>query len=154
MKGFITLREAEKQMKFHQTEARKLDEVLSRFVEFKKVTELSKARASTTRKELASRIIDVVCAHWLVTREEIFSSARPRAIADARQVAMVLCRKYSNLESPALAKLFKRVQSIIYLSTVAVSEKMETDSVFKEKMLVTESAVKNLCAKFSVTPPI
>ncbi|HEU4544387.1 MAG TPA: helix-turn-helix domain-containing protein [Jiangellaceae bacterium] len=54
----------------------------------------------------ASRIIDRVAAHYGITRDELLSRDRHKSIAEARQVAMWLCRELLGMSYPELGRAF------------------------------------------------
>lgn len=64
----------------------------------------------------AEQILQVVAVHFGLSPEEILSSSRKRSIAQARQVAMYLCRENLRYSFPRLGRLFggKDHTSVLY----------------------------------------
>ncbi len=53
-------------------------------------------------------ILDLVCHHFRITKEELCSKSRERRVTFPRQVAMYLCRKFTGESLQAIGKLFNR----------------------------------------------
>jgi chromosomal replication initiator protein len=56
----------------------------------------------------AETIISRTASYFNVTQDEITGPSRSRTIANARQIAMFLCRELTDLSLPKLAQLFRR----------------------------------------------
>ncbi len=73
-------------------------------------------------------IIDVVCDHFSLTKDEIMSNRRNNEIVIPRQIIMYLCIKYTSFPSTRIGKLLKRDHSTILHGV----EKIESDIKFDE----------------------
>ncbi|MCR5109106.1 MAG: chromosomal replication initiator protein DnaA, partial [Lachnospiraceae bacterium] len=58
-------------------------------------------------------ILDVVCDHFNITKEEILSTKRESEIVTARQIIMYLCNKYTNYPSTKIGSILKKDHSTI-----------------------------------------
>ncbi len=69
-------------------------------------------------------IIDLVCKHFKVSRAELSSRARTRRIAFPRQVAMYLCRRFTDDSLEAIGKLFNRDHATVVYALNKVHQKI------------------------------
>jgi chromosomal replication initiation ATPase DnaA len=146
--GLITLREATKKRRILQGEIRKIDAILSQFKELKRTVEehaQKKIVSQRSQREIAALIIQIVAATWNTTAEAIIGPRGNRDVCDARQVAMVLCREFTDLGIVELGEVFNRGHSVVCTSAIAVHDKLETDPAFKTKMLITRGSVQKSC---------
>ncbi|MCR5829179.1 MAG: chromosomal replication initiator protein DnaA [Lachnospiraceae bacterium] len=72
-------------------------------------------------------IIDVVCEHFSVPVEEITSQKRDKYIVIPRQISMYLSRRYTNLSTIELEKVFNRDHATILHGISSVEKKIKTD---------------------------
>jgi len=72
-------------------------------------------------------IIDVVCEHFSVPVEEITSPKRDKYIVIPRQISMYLTRRYTNLSTIELEKVFNRDHATILHGISSVEKKMKSD---------------------------
>jgi chromosomal replication initiation ATPase DnaA len=144
MSGLITLREATKKRRILQGEIRKIDAILSQFEELKQTVEEHAQKKIVSQREIAALIIQIVAATWNTTAEAIIGPRGNRDVCDARQVAMVLCREFTDLGIFEIGEVFNRGHSVVCTSAIAVHDKLETDPAFKTKLLITRGSVEKL----------
>lgn len=81
----------------------------------------------------ADLIINTVSEHLNVSVEDIKSSKRSHDIANARQIAMYLCRKYTNKGLKSIGDVFGGKDHSTVLSNLKrVEDKMKTDPEYAE----------------------
>ncbi len=69
-------------------------------------------------------IVDLVCRHFKVSREELASRSRLRRITFPRQVAMYLCRRFTSESLEAIGKIFNRDHATVVYALNAVEKKI------------------------------
>ncbi len=69
-------------------------------------------------------IVDLVCRHFKVTREELASRSRLRRITFPRQVAMYLCRRFTEESLEAIGRLFNRDHATVVYALNSVNKKI------------------------------
>lgn len=69
-------------------------------------------------------IVDLVCKHFKVSREELASRARTRRITFPRQVAMYLCRRFTDESLEAIGKTFNRDHATVVYALNSVNKKI------------------------------
>lgn len=79
-------------------------------------------------------IIQVVASHSKIKVEDIIGKKRKQHIANARQIAMYLCRKLTDLSLPKIGEQFNRDHSTVLHACNKISEEMENNIQFNKKM--------------------
>lgn len=93
--------------------------------------------------EVAAKIIEIVGTVTDVAIGQIFKQDRHRKLADARKIAMSLCRDYTYLPFERLGILFKRDHTTIVHACEIARELIGVDPVFaKNYQLATEEVEK------------
>ncbi|MCR5432478.1 MAG: chromosomal replication initiator protein DnaA [Lachnospiraceae bacterium] len=72
-------------------------------------------------------IIDIVSEHYSVSVEEILSKKKPKYIVIPRQICMYLARRYTNLSTIDLEKIFKRDHATILHGISSIENKLKND---------------------------
>lgn len=75
----------------------------------------------------AELIIRTVAEHKHVSYEDIISSKRNQEIAEARQIAMYLCRKLTDLSLQAVGNCFRRDHSTVINGEKKIKEKLSSN---------------------------
>nr|WP_155934049.1 DnaA/Hda family protein [Pseudodesulfovibrio alkaliphilus] len=88
------------------------------------------------------KIMGVVCEHFNVNIKELTGTKRHQNIAQARQVAMFLCRQMLNTSYPALGRAFGGKDHSTVLYSVKKIEQMQDDDFELKQLLKT---LKNKC---------
>lgn len=85
------------------------------------------------KKELTPEtIIKVVCKHTGQRAKDLISKSRKREIVDARQLAMYLCHKYTDLSYSQIGRLFgKRDHSTVLHACTQVSLRIASDKAYR-----------------------
>lgn len=96
------------------------------------------------KKELTIEdIIQKVCAHYGIKQKEIHSKSRKASIVLARQVAMFLCRKYTDLPTSQIGqRIGRRDHSTVLHACKQVEHRIATDKVFRREMEELEASLK------------
>lgn len=82
-------------------------------------------------------IINTVSEHMNISVDDIVSSKRSQDIATARQIAMYLCRKYTDKGLKSIGDSFGgKDHSTVYSNIQKVEEKIEKDAEFADKVHV------------------
>ncbi len=76
-------------------------------------------------------IVDLVCKHFKVSREELASRARTRRITFPRQVAMYLCRRFTDESLEAIGKIFNRDHATVVYALNSVNKKISRPGPIK-----------------------
>ena len=100
------------------TNVREMEGYLQRVVFFAKINNISiitRATAVEALKDIAkddkenidaTKIIEIVCRFYAISKEEILSRKRTKNIAEARQVAMYLISEYINIPQDSVGAIF------------------------------------------------
>ncbi len=81
----------------------------------------------------ADKIIGTVCDYFNITRDEILSKSRKREIAQARQIAMYLCRKLMSQSLSAIgAELGGKDHATVLHACNTVEDLTQTDKNFRK----------------------
>lgn len=81
------------------------------------------------------QIINIVCAHFDVTIDELLSEKRNEYVNTPRQIAMYLCRRYTNVTQVELANILKRKDhTTIANGERKIEKKINDDPSFKSKI--------------------
>ncbi len=89
-------------------------------------------------------IISEVCRYYSVSEEEIKGQRKMADLATARQIAMYLIRKLTNLSFSEIGKLFQDRDHTTVMHGVSKIEKMLSDSSFKNTI---DEIIENINAK-------
>ncbi|WP_456369816.1 chromosomal replication initiator protein DnaA [Thermodesulfatator atlanticus] len=76
-------------------------------------------------------IVDLVCKHFRVSREELFSRKREKKIAFPRQVAMYLCRRFTDESLQSIGKLFNRDHATVVYAVKNIDKKISQPGSLK-----------------------
>lgn len=82
------------------------------------------------KSETVSRIVDLVCDHYGVSKVRLVSRSRLKIVDTARHVALYLARKKTTLSTPKIGALLCRDHGSVCHSTKTVEDWMETDKAF------------------------
>lgn len=93
---------------------------------------------------MTKKIIEIACQITGVTKEEIMTQDRSRAIADARKLAMLLCRDYTLLTYWELGVCFERDHTTIIHACEIANDLIFTDPAFKKMFLRAKCEVETL----------
>lgn len=96
------------------------------------------------KKAISSESITAaVCKKYKVKQKEIVSKSRKQAVAQARQVAMYLCHKYTQMTYLAIGREFgNRDHSTVLYACTKVAERISSDKDFRHQMEALEGALK------------
>lgn len=88
-------------------------------------------------------IIDRVCRHYELTPNVLKGKSRKQDIALARQLAMYLANKYTNIPATRIGKLIgNRDHSTVLHSISKITDKLKTDKLFVQDVEKVEKALK------------
>ena len=79
-------------------------------------------------------IIDVVAEHFDITTADILSDKRDSYIAQPRQIAMYLSKRYTLRNGNEIAKVFKRDHSTVLHGIKTIENKIKTDPTVENKV--------------------
>lgn len=96
------------------------------------------------KKEIsAESITAAVCKKYKVKQREIVSKSRKQTVAQARQVAMFLCHKYTEMTYVAIGRDFgNRDHSTVLYACTRVAQRISSDKDFRHQMEALESTLK------------
>ena len=96
------------------------------------------------KKELTlDDIVQKVCSHYGIKQKEIHSKSRKASIVLARQVAMFLCRKYTDLPTSQIGqRIGRRDHSTVLHACKQVEHRISTDKAFRREMEELEASLK------------
>lgn len=94
-----------------------------------------------------SEIIKTVCAHQIDVEPEILGAkTRKREIVEARQIAMTLTKMNTALSLKAIGLRYGgRDHSTVIHAKETISNLVETDKLFHEKVKKFQQAIENYC---------
>ena len=81
-------------------------------------------------------IIALVADHFGITVDEIMSLKRDKQIAEARQIAMYVSRKYTDLSQNDIAEVFKRDHATVIHAIKKISNELSTSPDLQAKINV------------------
>jgi chromosomal replication initiator protein len=87
--------------------------------------EVTKTMLDHLPKLTIEHIQKVVCANFQVTLEELKSPSRRKDIANARKIAMYLCRSYTAESLAAIGKAFARAHTSVLHAINTLTREME-----------------------------
>ena len=88
-------------------------------------------------------IIDRVCRHYELTPNVLKGKSRKQDIVLARQLAMHLANKYTNIPATRIGKLIgNRDHSTVLHSISKIAEKLKKDALFASEVDKIEKALK------------
>jgi len=79
-------------------------------------------------------IIEAVCVFWRVPRTKVLSKDRTQHVATARQAAMYLIRKHTNLSFPDIGDELNRDHSTAVHAFNVIQRRVQTDAPFARLM--------------------
>lgn len=109
------------------------------------LTERVVARAvNLEKKELSTDdIVATVCKHYSVKKSDLQGKSRKQAIVQSRQLAMYLCRKYTDVNYSQLGREFgKRDHSTVLHACNQMSRRIATDKAFRKEVEEIEAELK------------
>ncbi len=86
--------------------------------------ELIQEIAPPTPEVTTDFILDLVCRHFRITRQDLVSRSRARRVSFPRQVAMYLCRQFTDESLQAIGRLFKRDHATVVYALNRVTQKI------------------------------
>lgn len=110
-----------------------------------KLTQRIVARAVNLEKHelTADDIITAVCQHCGIKQKEIVSKSRKQANVQARQLAMYLCHKYTEMPYSQIGRRFgNRDHSTVLYACNQVSRRYSVDKNFRREVEELEGALK------------
>ncbi len=90
--------------------------------------------SENTRVITPDFIIDVVCDHYHITREDILSSKRNQEIAKPRQIVMYLCQYMTDSSQESIGKALGRDHSTINHGVKSIEKSLESDATLKSNV--------------------
>ncbi len=88
-------------------------------------------------------ILEVVCQHYHVTPQNVFSKSRKRDYVQARQVSMYLAQKHTKMPTSRIGQLIGgRDHSTVIHSCTTVEERLKVDKAFVEELESMENSFK------------
>lgn len=96
------------------------------------------------KKELTvDDIISAVCRHYAIKQKEIVSKSRKQVMVQARQLAMFLCHKYTEVTYSQLGRIFgKRDHSTVLYACNQISRRIGVDKAFRREVEDLEATLK------------
>lgn len=88
------------------------------------------------------RIQRIVAEYYDVRLADMTSKRRPANIAMPRQVAMYLCRRFTDYSSPAIGEAFSRNHATILHAVETIQARMDKDAEFRQAVSVLERKLK------------
>ncbi|MCM1369664.1 MAG: chromosomal replication initiator protein DnaA [Candidatus Amulumruptor caecigallinarius] len=86
-------------------------------------------------------IVENTAEFYKLNPDAIFSKSRLRDIADARQMIMYLCKKHTNLSSPAIGAKLNRKHATVLHGISAVADRLRYSQEMSDAVCTIESAL-------------
>lgn len=86
-------------------------------------------------------IIENTAEFYRLNPDAIFSKSRLRDIADARQMVMYLCKKHTQLSSPAIGAKLNRKHATVLHGITAIADRLEVSQELSEAVAAIEKAM-------------
>ena len=98
---------------------------------------------SHDRRVTIEEIQKRVAEHWGLRATDMTSSRRARAVARPRQVAMYLCKQFTERSLPEIGRMFgNRDHTTVMHAVARVTELMASDPVFREQVELMQGLLK------------
>jgi chromosomal replication initiator protein len=96
----------------------------------------------TMRNPIIDKIIDLVCEDFYAEKEAIISKSRKRELVVVRQAIMTICKDFTHVSLANIGRHFGgRDHSTVIHALNSTSDLIETDRVFKQKMIDVKTRV-------------
>ena len=86
-------------------------------------------------------IVENTAEFYRLNPDAIFSKSRLRDIADARQMIMYLCKKHTDLSSPAIGAKLNRKHATVLHGISAVTERLEVSKELNDAVAAIEKSM-------------
>lgn len=86
-------------------------------------------------------IVENTAEYYKLNPEVIFKKCRTQNISDARQMIMYLCKKHTNLSSPAIGSMLNRSHATVLHGIKAVEDRMEFNHELADTIAAIEKAL-------------
>jgi len=108
--------------------------------------EVAQAIQNRLPKITIEHIQQIVCSSFQVTVEELKSPSRRKQLAEARKVAMFLCRRYTTESLQVIGKSFKRTHSSVLHAVSGLAKQMEEkDGKWKRQVEYVSRQIETSC---------
>ena len=88
-------------------------------------------------------ILEIVCQHYNVTPQNVFSKSRKRDYVLARQISMYLAQKFTKMPTARIGQLIGgRDHSTVIHSCSAIEQRLKVDKAFSEELSSIETSFK------------
>ena len=95
------------------------------------------------RELTVETILSAVCQHYGVKQKEVLSKSRKQAIVQARQLAMYLCHKYSDMSYSQIGRqIGRRDHSTVLYSCDQTARRISIDKNFRHEVEELEAVLK------------
>lgn len=91
--------------------------------------------------DISAKIMIVVCDLYRLPINDIISNSRKRTIVEARQVAIYLLNKYTDMSLVGIGRLFNRDHSTVIYSRDTVKDMIDVDHKFAAKINQIENMI-------------
>ncbi len=96
-----------------------------------------------TKEVTVDNVANAVCEHYGIKPREMASKSRKQAVAQARQVAMYLCEKYTELSKSEIGRrIANRDHSTVLYSCRQVERRISIDKAFRHEIETIEAKIK------------
>ncbi|MCH5306889.1 MAG: chromosomal replication initiator protein DnaA [Prevotella sp.] len=88
-------------------------------------------------------IVDKVCGHYNVTKQNVFSKSRKRDYVLVRQISMYLAQKYTKMPASRIGQLIgRRDHSTVIHSCTTIEQRLKVDKAFSAELSSIENSFK------------
>ena len=88
-------------------------------------------------------IVDKVCAHYKIDSSALLAKTRKREIVQARQIAMFLAKKHTDISTPKIGKIIgNKDHATVLHSCKIVKELLDVDKTFKAEIEQLEATLR------------
>ena len=88
-------------------------------------------------------ILEIVCHHFNVNQQHVFSKSRKRNLVQVRQISMYFAQKYTKMPASRIGQLIgNRDHSTVIHSCSTVEQRLKVDKAFSEELASIENAFK------------
>ena len=95
------------------------------------------------RELTVETILSAVCQHYGVKQKEVLSKSRKQAIVQARQLAMYLCHKYTDMSYSQIGRqIGRRDHSTVLYSCDQTARRISIDKNFRHEVEELEAVLK------------
>jgi|GEM_PF-4964643 len=115
--------------------------------EVRVLVELAQGRRNAAVPPAVTTVAEIVCHHFGVAVDVVYSKSRPQEAVDARSVAAYICHVLCGFSPAQLDRLFRHSSGSARSALQRITDRCETDRAFRDLVLSLQSECARSLAK-------